>query len=65
VKKYAGKGKPAADADTLKIEYNLDLMVERNEEAVAAVLPRKGRFILATNDMDAESYPAARMLSEY
>jgi transposase len=41
------------------------LIVERNEEAVAAVLNRKGRFILATNDMDAESYPAARMLSEY
>ncbi len=25
----------------------------------------EGRFILATNDMDAERYPAARMLAEY
>lgn len=65
VKKYAGKGKPAADAIPLRIEYNLDLMVERNEAAVAEVLNRKGRFILATNDMDAETYPAARMLKEY
>ena len=65
VKKYAGKGKPAADAVPLRVEYNLDLMVERNEVAVAEVLNRKGRFILATNDMDAETYPAARMLSEY
>ena len=65
VKKYASKGKPAADAVPVRIEYNLDIMVERNEDAVLAVLSRKGRFILATNDMDAEAYPAARMLSEY
>ena len=65
LKKYAAKGKPAAEAVPLRVEYNLDLMVERNEEAVAEVLNRKGRFILATNDMDAEAYPAARMLKEY
>jgi transposase len=64
-KKYAGKGKPAADAVPLRIEYHLDLMVERDEAAVAELLSRKGRFILATNDMDAQAYPAARMLSEY
>ena len=64
-KKYASKGKPAADAVPLKVEYKLDLMAERNEEAIEDVLNRKGRFILATNDMDAEGYPASRMLSEY
>lgn len=64
-KKYASKGKPAADAVPLRIEYKLDLILERNEEAVLELLNRKGRFILATNDMDAEGYPAARMLKEY
>ena len=64
-KKYAAKGKPAADAVPIRIEYRLDLMAERNEAAVAELMRRKGRFILATNDMDKESYPAARMLSEY
>lgn len=65
VKRYAGKGKPGANTVPLKVEYKLDLMLERNEAAVAEVLNRKGRFILATNDMDAEGYPAARMLAEY
>jgi transposase len=65
VKRYASKGKPAADAEPLRVEYKLDLIVERNEGAVMEALRRKGRFILATNDMDAEAYPAARMLSEY
>jgi transposase len=65
VKKYAGKGKPAAGAVPLRVEYKIDLMVERNEAAVGELLNRKGRFILATNDMDAKAYPAARMLSEY
>lgn len=65
VKKYAGKGKPAADAVPIRVEYKLDLIAERNEEAVLEVLNRKGRFILATNDMDAEAYPAIQMLKEY
>lgn len=47
------------------VGYTLDLMLERNEEAVNALLNKKGRFILATNDMDAEGFPAARMLAEY
>jgi transposase len=64
-KKYAGKGKPAANAIPIRVEYKLDLLAERNEEAIEDVLNRKGRFILATNDMDAEAYPAARMLMEY
>lgn len=65
VRKYEGKGKPAADAVPLRIEYNLDLTLERNEDAVLEILNRKGRFILATNDMDAEAYSAAKMLKEY
>ena len=65
VKKYARKGKPAAGDEPAIVGYTLDLVLERNEEAVRTLLNKKGRFILATNDMDAESYPAARMLAEY
>jgi transposase len=65
VKKYARKGKPAAGDEPVLVGYTLDLVLERNEEAVHALLNKKGRFILSTNDMDAEGFPAARMLSEY
>jgi transposase len=65
IKKYARRGKPAAGEEPAIVGYSLDMMVERNEEAVNAQLKKKGRFILATNDMDAEGYPGARMLEEY
>jgi transposase len=65
VKKYARKGKPAAGDEATIVGYTLDLVLERNEEAVSKLLNKKGRFILATNDMDAKTYPAARMLAEY
>jgi transposase len=65
VKKYARKGKPAAGDEPIEVGYKLDLVVERNEEAVEKLLNKKGRFILATNDMDAEGYSAGRMLKEY
>ena len=64
-KKYARKGKPAAGDEAAIVGYKFDLVLERNEEAVRTLLNKKGRFILSTNDMDAESYPAARMLAEY
>jgi transposase len=65
VRKYARKGKPAAGEEPAIVGYKLDLVLMRNEEAVNKLLNKKGRFILATNDMDAASYPAARMLAEY
>ncbi|HLP42602.1 MAG TPA: IS1634 family transposase [Fibrobacteria bacterium] len=65
VRKYARKGKPAAGDEPIVVGFTLDLVLERNEEAVGALLNRKGRFLLATNDMDKEAYPASRMLSEY
>lgn len=65
VKKYARKGKPAAGDEPALVGYTLDLVLERNEEAVHTLLNKKGRFILATNDMDVDGFPAARMLLEY
>jgi transposase len=65
VKKYARKGKPAAGDEPDIVGYTLDLVLERNDEAVAKLLNKKGRFILATNDMDTVGYSAAHMLEEY
>jgi transposase len=65
VLKYASRGKPGADEKPVVKGYKVDLMLERKEEEVEALLNRKGRFILATNDMDEAGYPDERMLSEY
>jgi transposase len=63
--KYAVRGKPSADTVPEVKGYKLDLVLEMNTKAVEALLNRKGRFILATNDLDATDYPDERMLSEY
>jgi transposase len=65
--KYAGRGKPSADTVPEVKGYKLDLVLEMNTKAVETMLTlnRKGRFILATNDLDATGYSDERMLSEY
>lgn len=63
--KHEGKGKPAAGAEPRIKGYKVDLMLERNESAVEEILNRKGRFILATNDLDKVGFPSERMLREY
>jgi len=63
--KHDGKGKPAAGAEPRIKGYKVDLMLERNESAVEDILTRKGRFILATNDLDRVGFTSERMLAEY
>ena len=63
--KHEGKGKPAAGAEPRVKGYKVDLMLEINESAVEEILNRKGRFILATNDMDKVGFTSERMLTEY
>ena len=63
--KYAYEGKPAAGAGQIVTGYKLDLVLERKADEVDTILNRKGRFILATNDLDTLTYPDARLLSEY
>lgn len=63
--KHEGKGKPQAGKEPSIKGYTVDLRLERNESAVEEILNRKGRFILATNDMDAIGFTSERMLAEY
>lgn len=37
----------------------------RNEQAIQEALNTKGRFILATDDLDKEKFPGSMMLSQY
>nr|CAA6825953.1 MAG: Unknown protein [uncultured Thiotrichaceae bacterium] len=50
--KYPGKGRPAAGAEKVVVGYQLIVKVCRNETAIQQARNRKGRFILATNDLD-------------
>lgn len=63
--KHAGRGKPKLDAEKVIVGYKIEAIFKRNEIKIEEVLNRKGRFILATNELDKESYKDNQMLEEY
>lgn len=65
VMKYAKRGKPKAGEEKIVAGYKIESSFERNEAIINKLLNSKGRFILATNDLDAESYPDSQILKEY
>jgi transposase len=65
VEKYAGRGRPQEGRKRQCIGYKIDTTMARNEEAIAQRLATKGRFILATNDLDKARYPDTQILKDY
>lgn len=65
VLKYAKRGKPKAGETKIIVGYKLESKFKRDEEKIEQQLHRKGRFILATNDLDEKNYPDIQILKEY
>ena len=65
IERYPTPGRPQPGVEKIVVGYRLVGQAERNETAIAQTLNAKGRFILATNDLDRERYPDARLLQEY
>lgn len=63
--KYTKPGKPQAGEEKIVIGYKIEAKFERNTVAIDMVLNSKGRFIVATNDLDEEGYADEAMLVEY
>lgn len=65
IMKYAGKGKPKEGETPRIVGYNLEIIAALDEEKMEARLQRKGRFILATNELNLHNYSDEQMLCEY
>ena len=65
VAKYATKGRPKKGEIPEKVEYQLNATLIRNEAAIANIKLTKGRFILATNQLDKEALPDKDVLATY
>jgi len=63
--KYTHAGRPGPDEKPEITGYRLQGEVVANPEALAKVRLRFGKFILATNQMDAKELSCAEMLSHY
>lgn len=65
VEKHLVAGRPSADAKKEVVGYQASTSYEEDREKITALLNKKGRFILATNDLDKTIYPDHYMLDDY
>lgn len=65
VMKYAGRGKPKAGEEKVTAGYKIESTFSREIKVIEKLINSKGRFILATNDLDTTSYQDEFMLHEY
>jgi transposase len=65
VKKHASKGRPKAGERPETVGYQIKFSLSLNEEKIFKMRSRKGRFVLATNQLDENILPNETVLSEY
>ena len=65
VMKYERAGRPKLDEEKILSGYEVNAKIRRNEKSIEVMLQRKGRFILATNDLNEENYSDEMILEEY
>ncbi|KAG6558937.1 MULTISPECIES: hypothetical protein [Candidatus Rhabdochlamydia] len=65
ISKYLGRGKPKNGAEKVIVGYKMETSFRRNQETINNILNKKGRFILATNELDLEGYKDKQILEEY
>lgn len=65
VLKHGKKGRPKKGQQAEVVTYKLKLSKQRDESAIQTALNTKGRFILATNQLDVEQLSDQQLLQEY
>jgi transposase len=63
--KYTSKGRPKSDSEKTTVGYQLAITVNRNQSAIEKELTRKGRFILASNDIVNSNLTPLDILTQY
>ena len=65
IQQYGSRGRPKKSEQKCTVGYKITGTIEANKQAIEEHLTRKGRFILATNIMDAKALPNETILKEY
>ena len=65
IEKHQGRGRPKKDAALVTSGCRITGEITENSAQVDLIKRRKGRFILATNQMDTKDLPDIELLSEY
>jgi len=65
ITQYPRRGRPSAQDQKAVVGYSLQGSIEVNETVLEEAKRSLGRFIIATNDLDASRLPAQAMLENY
>lgn len=65
VKKHSGRGRPKKGEEPSVMGFKIESSYEIDEEKIACAKRRKGRFILATNDLEEQFVSDETMLEKY
>lgn len=65
IEKYECRGRPNPLTPKVLAGYRVICTVQKNEEQITSFLNKKGRFILATNQLNQEELPAEKILTQY
>lgn len=65
VKKHAHRGRPKPGEQPTVVGYQIEYALHLDESKVSKIRSRKGRFILATNQLDEATLSNADILQEY
>jgi transposase len=63
--KHEKRGRPKSGDVGIAEGYKIEGQIKRNESEIEKFLNRKGRFILATNDLDENNFPDETILFQY
>jgi transposase len=63
--KHEKRGRPKLGDAGITDGYKIEGLIKRNEAEIERFLNRKGRFILATNDLDENNFPDETILFQY
>jgi transposase len=63
--KYAKKGRPGSMSQPTGSEWHAKPLFQHNEKAIKEALNTKGKFILATNDLDSAAASESSIITDY
>lgn len=65
VEKYECRGRPNPLTPKVLQGYRVNYTILENQEAITRMLTKKGRFVLATNQLNQDELPAEKILTQY
>lgn len=63
--RYANRGRPAAGAKPDVVEWYIEGTLQEDEQAICEAKRRKGMFVIATNELDAQALTDQQLLEVY